>query len=465
MNMPAVQNCSKFSSRLGFSTLATFFTAQSGINNAQKFQKCKTTLADYAEVTTALDPGAEGFLRQVALSDHMLQVIQGGNLDQVASQTASSRIMRSGLAMGQIANEWLPIMRSILVAVAAMLTVILALFLPTPLVLKALGTMVGLWVWITMGGVVNAAIHGIAVDYSLKAYAHVNQAGQGLGLRNILYMPDATMKALGLFGIIRTSGVMLASALTMMLIKFGGYALASMSHGLMGQVSSGAAAGGAIAADPATHAQEAHKLMASPSTMTNPYRLGPDQARAMALDEAAKGEAKTDLVDALGPDGYINMRTSAHTAGEARFSEKGDALREGDLARNITESRGTGAFSERQRWGQTLADMDKYNQHGYPGLPGAEEGAYHLRQPEAERQWANREKLKQYANNYDMSTDQLVRAQEQLKMAETSGKALSLQDMAKNFDGDPYKAMDFYQKFGMQQQFGRMQGAVESWQS
>ena len=58
----------------------------------------------------------------------------------------------------------------------------------------------------------------------------LHSGGSGLGLDAFYFMPNETIKILGMFGTVRMAGLMLATVITGMLVRFGGHALATMSY-------------------------------------------------------------------------------------------------------------------------------------------------------------------------------------------------------------------------------------------
>ena len=198
------------------------------------YQKCKSSMQ-----ATFSDLGVSGvttddFIRQAYLSQRLHDVFRSGDTTAVANfkfLTNASGAMKS-------ANEWLPIMKGVLTAVALGLVPFLALFIPTPLLGKTLSVMLGFFIWLTAWGVTDALLHQFLMDFGTRAMEglRLHSGGTGLGMDAFYFMPNETVKILGMFGTVRMSGLMLATVITGMLVKFGGHALATMGSSLMGQV-------------------------------------------------------------------------------------------------------------------------------------------------------------------------------------------------------------------------------------
>lgn len=116
-----------------------------------------------------------------------------------------------------MANQWIPIIKGIMVATAILLTPILVLFIPTPLVGKALSAIAGFFVWLAFWGVIDAALHKAAMDQAYKAFEEVRS--YQLGLVAVSNFGTASLKALAQFAAMRWTGLMISTFLTGMLIK------------------------------------------------------------------------------------------------------------------------------------------------------------------------------------------------------------------------------------------------------
>ena len=144
------------------------------------------------------------------------------------------KITSSGLGIGLTMNEWIPVIRAIMTAIAIGVIPFLVLFLPTPIVGKAASVMLGFFVFLSTWGVTDAVIHGAAMDYAARSFEEVRQSS--LGVYAMAALPSVSTKMLAMFGVIRSAGIMLASLFSMMLIRFGGHALAMLAGNLSGLV-------------------------------------------------------------------------------------------------------------------------------------------------------------------------------------------------------------------------------------
>jgi conjugal transfer mating pair stabilization protein TraG len=241
---------------------------------AASYQKCKTSLQ-----ATFSDLGVSGvttddFIRQAYLSQRLHDVFRSGDTAAVANYKF---LMNASGAM-KAANEWLPIMKGVLTAVALGLVPFLALFIPTPLLGKAISVMLGFFIWLTAWGVTDALLHQFLMDYGTRAMEGVrlHSGGSGLGMDTFYFMPNETVKILGMFGTVRMSGLMLATVITGMLVRFGGHALATMGSSLMGQVQNAGQQAARMTEDPSGRAAalKSNAWSMPTETIANDQRYG-----------------------------------------------------------------------------------------------------------------------------------------------------------------------------------------------
>jgi len=238
--------------------------------NAAELTACKNLMSDTLTQTTGVAVAPENFIRQASLTRLIFQVLDQADPGTAMLMQTNRQVVSSGLGMAAAINEWLPVMRAIMTSVAIGLIPFLALFLPTPLVSKALSVMAGFFVFLTTWGISDAILHGAALDYAVEAFEDIRQSG--LGLYACVAFPEMSTKALAMFGIVRSSGIMLASFLSMMLIQFGGHALAMMAGSLQSTIQgAGTRAGGLLTPEGQASALDQQISATVPLEMANHY--------------------------------------------------------------------------------------------------------------------------------------------------------------------------------------------------
>jgi hypothetical protein len=256
---------------------------------------------------------AQGLMRQIYLgkmfADAAAQAAPGYEIALTKSTESN--------AMWITFNQWIPVVRAVVTAIALSMIPFLTLFIVTPVVGRALSLVLGMLLWITMFGIMDMIVHQIAVDMGINALEIVR--ARKLGLEGLFYLNDAGTKALAMFGYMRGTGMLFATIVTGMLVKFGGYALTGLSEGIMGRVQSGAgqAAQTTLTPEAPGIAQRREAMSWSFTTaMVNGYearewmRMG---AQEMAVHDAVGKMTTREMIDSMGGmQGLINNSVYAN---------------------------------------------------------------------------------------------------------------------------------------------------------
>ena len=161
---------------------------------------------------------------------------------------ASKQTGTAWQSMGVTGDTWIPVIMAVMTAVSIGMLPFLLLFLPTPLFSKVISLIAGMFIWLTTWRIIDAVVHSFAMDYAAAVAQQVKQ--YNLGTMAINSFSTFGLKALSAFGNIRWSGLMLATVITGMLVKFGGSALAHLAGELTGTVQGTSGNAGQMKMDP-----------------------------------------------------------------------------------------------------------------------------------------------------------------------------------------------------------------------
>jgi len=355
-----------FSDPLNMGDTIRYACANAGFNadNPGELTKCAEIISNYASYVEggAFTIPAPNFMRQVYMAEVLNDMLLDANPDLAVKGLASRSIMSGGLGMGIVANEWLPVARAVITAVAIGLIPILAIFIPTPLAGKVLGLVAGMFIWLTAWGVTDAITHGIATDYAYGVFEYVRQ--NALGFAAVMNMPDASLKALSMFGLIRTSGIMLATVITGMLVRFGGHALAMMAGTISGTVQSQGSQAASQAVTPEGGARSVESARTSIPTWSNANRWSIQDYAGLETARRVGGTAGMMKVrDEFGGNRLAGMHEDAAMGGFLPRAAAGSGMAEVGLDRS-RELLETGNIS---RLGKTAGDLEAFRESGHSG--------------------------------------------------------------------------------------------------
>ncbi|MDI1472966.1 conjugal transfer protein TraG N-terminal domain-containing protein [Thermodesulfovibrio sp. 1176] len=163
------------------------------------------------------------------------------------SKLATSQTQSQFIGLGVHANSWIPVLKESLTSVAISITPLLLLFAATPIAGRALSLVLGMFVWLALWGIIDAVVHGFGMDLAQQASQMMRANSLDIGFKAMYMWPDYTARVAATFGALRWSGLMLASVISGMLVKFGGTALAMLAGSISGMPqSSGAAYGSSL---------------------------------------------------------------------------------------------------------------------------------------------------------------------------------------------------------------------------
>jgi len=185
-----------------------------------------------------------GFAQQAIFAQVTANVTTSINPSLAIKALATSQSMSSFIGMGAHANSWIPVIKETLSAIAVGLVPLFAIVCVTPLVGKAFSIMAGMFVWLSVWGIVDSIIHSFAMEFAYKSAESLKISGGASGLASMLMFPGYTVKVGALFGAIRWFGLMLSSIITAMFLRFGGTAMAMLAGSLSGTVQAAGASYG-----------------------------------------------------------------------------------------------------------------------------------------------------------------------------------------------------------------------------
>jgi len=219
------------------------------VSNAAERIQCQTILYNSQNVSALGAASLDAFVQQSYIAQKLDYVFRSGD----GTAATNYQFMMNASGSMKAANDWLPILRAVLTAIAVALIPFLCIFLPTPICGRVLGMMFGLFVWLTTWGVTDAIMHQFAMNHAYKLMELVRQ--NQLGMDAFLFFPTQAAKTLAMFGTMRLGGLVLATALTGMLVKFGGHAMAMLAGNITGQIQGAGVKGESQTADPTGRAQ------------------------------------------------------------------------------------------------------------------------------------------------------------------------------------------------------------------
>jgi hypothetical protein len=188
---------------------------------------CKDLVTQAYALHGVTPVNAGSYIREAFVYQNILKsMTQDPNEAQLVLTRRS--LMLQGIGAFNSANDLLPTLRAVMMAVVLGLFPLLSIFLVTPIFKEAARFMIGMMLWLTTWGVAVAITHTAGMDQAIIAFSDI--ANTKMGMASFLLAEETAIKALGFFGRMQVLSLMLASALAMALYKFGGYAMTQMAQ-------------------------------------------------------------------------------------------------------------------------------------------------------------------------------------------------------------------------------------------
>jgi|GEM_PF-6393878 len=331
-------------------------------DSAASYQMCKDMMSrsaafllEKAGITTTSDLLTP--LQQLLFADISQDYILAHGPEAVAAYLATQKTTGSFIGLGIHANNWIPELKEALTATAISLTPLILLFFVTPFAGRAVGLLAGMFIWLGMWGVIDAVItsFGLSMAADSAKYLAAGSPGEGLGLFAASVLPDVNAKIYAIFGALRWSGLMLASVMTTMLVRFGGTALAMLAGQIAAQpMGSGAAAGSAVSSEPvqtvsnlvvptqawanAAAAEGVRNLMRGMSRMQFAELAGRSSAGSSFASSTLLQAEKSKLISSIGKYGNISSEEAFQIGMMSAYREIGETKGFLSLANEIKKS-------------------------------------------------------------------------------------------------------------------------------
>ena len=237
------------------------------VTDINEMTSCQNIVAKHISFFTSNGVTPNYLIIQSVLSNMINDAILYADPDTAAKVLANKNQVSTGIGLGLMASEWLPVARAVVTAIAVGLVPFVVLLIPTPLSGRALQLLTGFFIWLTAWGVTDAVVNSFAVSQAFNLFDYIRN--HNYSMVSMMMFPNAAVKAYAMFGMIRTAGIGLATVMTAMLIRFGGAALASLAGSITASIQSQGGAAGRAMGTPEGIAREIRESNVDVPVMAN----------------------------------------------------------------------------------------------------------------------------------------------------------------------------------------------------
>ncbi len=179
-----------------FEDYMKFVCSKAGLdpNLATNYVRCREILGNHIGMlfNPATSVSAHHLVRQAYLSEELrLSISYLG--DEAALMTANQAILNQTFSMAAVSNEWIPVIRGVILAITIGMIPLLVIFFPTGLFPKAVSALLGFYVFLAIWGILDALVHTFSVSMSQVFFNEVRVFN--MGVRSIKFTPSAVVKS------------------------------------------------------------------------------------------------------------------------------------------------------------------------------------------------------------------------------------------------------------------------------
>ena len=201
---------------------------------------CRQKAVDMASAIFRSSFSSAHLFRQYLVASALWDVYTTYSPDSAISALSSRAAGNSMMGMGIMANEWIPIIRSVVFSIFIGMVPFICILIPTPLFPRAIGLLFGIFVFLTSWTICDALVHSFAMDKTFDLFQEITNGS--LGFKSMMLFSSSSQKAMAAFGAARWSAIMVAGVFSALLTKFGGSAMAHFAGNLSGFKQYGAGA-------------------------------------------------------------------------------------------------------------------------------------------------------------------------------------------------------------------------------
>ena len=341
------------------------------VSNAAELAMCTDTLETLMTSLSGNTYAASDIFKQMLIGQTINDVLLSNSPTLAMTVLADRQTGSSLIGAGISANEWLPVFKAVMTAVAITLIPFLVIFLPTPLAKKALYLICGLFVYITAWGVIDAICHSMAMDYAMNLLSGLITQKQ-LGMISLNFFTTGPAQVLAVMGGMRWGGMVLAGAVSATFVGVGGSVMGQVMGSMTGTAQNAGSASGMTVGTPEGMAKQLNESEIAPVTIANAAKFRySDRVGAGTAQKFGATESGIDMVSNFGFDGATDVYRQMNTGKAMRFGAGGAAAEQFGLQNTYS----TNTFGASAQLAETAGMQAMFNND--PGALAATKLAPH----------------------------------------------------------------------------------------
>ncbi len=195
-----------------------------GMTGQDQIERCMQRTTQFLSYITEGDVSPSEVTRNLLIARELWNAARDADIATLGDYKIGTALMGEAIST----DRWLPLIKEVMTAIYLGLVPFLVILLPTPLVGRIGGLIIGFFCFLTAWEVCDALVHSYAMDHTVNFFDEIRR--HGLSFRSIAMMENHSHRSMLMFGKTRAATMILAGVISGVIAKFGGSALAHFAN-------------------------------------------------------------------------------------------------------------------------------------------------------------------------------------------------------------------------------------------
>ena len=195
-----------------------------GMIGQDQIERCIERTTDFLSYITEGDVTPSEVTRNILIARELWNAALSADIGTLGDYKIGTALTGEAIST----DRWLPLIKEVMTAIYLGLVPFLVILLPTPLLGRVGGLIIGFFCFLTAWEVCDALIHSYAMDHTVNFFDEIRR--NGLSFKSIGMIENQSHRSMLMFGKTRAATMILAGVISGVIAKFGGAALAHFAN-------------------------------------------------------------------------------------------------------------------------------------------------------------------------------------------------------------------------------------------
>ena len=195
-----------------------------GMIGQDQIERCIERATEFLSYITAGNVAPSEVTRNILIARELWNAALNADIGTLGDYKIGTALTGEAIST----DRWLPLIKEVMTAIYLGLVPFLVILLPTPLLGRVGGLIIGFFVFLTAWEVCDALVHSYAMDHTVNFFDEIRR--NGLSFKSIGMIENHSHRSMLMFGKTRAATMILAGVISGVIAKFGGAALAHFAN-------------------------------------------------------------------------------------------------------------------------------------------------------------------------------------------------------------------------------------------